>query len=294
MNARRAPIARRGGAAYIGGVMHPEPDAAPALPRFHQLRLILRERLKSGVYEPGMPLPGERLLAEEFGVARVTVRSALARLEEEGLVVRLRGKGTLPAAQAEPPRHLKLRGGLLDNIVNMGLRTKVAVLEWRLVQAASPVSSALELAPGARVLKVVRIRKFKGQPIAYTEVFLPADLADAVARSTLQDMPMLVALERHGVQVEAAEQTMGAALADLHVAKALRLAPGVPLLRVARVVRDSTGRPVQFLVGLYHPDRYEYHMQLSRVGGPTKVWIDSDRLPEGAEPRAPGPDAAAR
>ena len=255
--------------------------SAPSVPRFHQLRLILRERLRSGVYERGLPLPGERLLAEEFGVARVTVRSALARLEEEGLVVRLRGKGTLPAAQAEVPSHLKLRGGLLDNIVNMGLRTKVAVLEWRLVTSTSNVSAALELAAGARVLKVVRVRKFKGQPIAYTEVFLPDHLADAVTRSTLQDMPMLVALEQHGIRVESAEQTMGAALADLHVAKALKLAPGVPLLRVSRISRDDAGRPVQFLVGLYHPDRYEYHMQLSRVGRPTKVWIDSDRLPEG-------------
>lgn len=258
----------------------------PALPRFHQVRLVLRERLKSGLYERGLPLPGERLLAEEFGVARVTVRSALARLEEEGLVVRLRGKGTLPAVQAEVPRHLKLRGGLLDNIVNMGLRTKVAVLEWRLVTAPSHASEALRLAPGAQVLKVVRVRKFKGQPIAYTEVFLPPELASAVTRSTLQDLPMLVALEQHGVQVVSAEQTMGAALADLHVAKALRLTPGVPLLRVSRVAVDAEGKPVQFLVGLYHPERYEYHMQLSRVGGATRVWIDNDRLPEEGTPPA--------
>ena len=139
------------------------------------------------------------------------------------------------------------------------------------------MAEALGLASGERVLKVVRVRKFKGQPIAYTEVFLPGDLAEAVARDTLQDMPMLVALERHGVQVETAEQTMGAALADLPVARALGLAVGVPLLRVSRIARDRAGRPVQFLVGLYHPERYEYHMQLSRVGRPTRVWIDSDR-----------------
>ena len=255
----------------------PVQPAAPAVPRFHQLRLVLRERLRSGVYERGVPLPGERLLAAEFGVARVTVRSALARLEEEGLVVRLRGKGTLPAVQADLPPRLKLRGGLLDNIVSMGLRTKVAVLEWKIAPATSAVAEALGLESGERVLKVVRVRKFKGQPIAYTEVFLPGDLAEAVARDTLQDMPMLVALERHGVQVETAEQTMGAALADLPVARALGLAVGVPLLRVSRIARDRAGRPVQFLVGLYHPERYEYHMQLSRVGRPTRVWIDSDR-----------------
>jgi GntR family transcriptional regulator len=51
---------------------------------------------------------------------------------------------------------------------------------------------------------------------------------------------------------------------------------------VARVAFDRDGRPVQFLTGLYHPTRYEYHMQLSRVGGATKVWIENDRPPEAA------------
>jgi GntR family transcriptional regulator len=258
------------------------PDTA-ALPRFQQVRLVLRERLKGGLYERGLPLPGERQLAQEFGVARVTVRSALARLEEEGLVVRLRGKGTLPATQAaDPPHRPKLRGGLLDNIVSMGLRTKVAVLERALVPAPPHAGEALRLPPGARVLKVVRVRKFKGQPIAYTEVFLPPDLAPALERPTLQDMPMLVALEQYGVQVVAAEQTLGAALADLPVAAALGVAPGTPLLRVSRVASDIGGRPVQFLTGLYHPERYEYHMRLSRVGNATKVWIENDRNGDGA------------
>jgi len=66
------------------------------------------------------------------------------------------------------------------------------------------------------------------------------------------------------------------------VAAALRVAPGVPLLRVSRVAVDAKGRPVQFLTGLYHPERYEYHMQLSRVGDATKVWIENDRPPEAA------------
>ncbi|RYF08970.1 MAG: GntR family transcriptional regulator [Comamonadaceae bacterium] len=262
-----------------------EPGAAPplpTLPRFHEVRLILRERLKSGQYERGLPLPGERQLALEFGVARVTIRSALSRLEEEGLVVRLRGKGTLPAAQDELPSHLRLRGGLLDNIVNMGRRTRVSVLEYKLMPAPSQAARALQLPPGSPVLKVVRVRKFKGQPIAYTEVFLPPDLAAAVEKPTLQDVPMLVALEQSGVQVVSAEQTLGAALADLHVAAALRVAPGVPLLRVSRIAVDANGRPVQFLTGLYHPERYEYHMQLSRVGDATKVWIENDRPPEAA------------
>jgi len=255
-------------------------DTHTGLPRFQQVRLILRDRLRSGLYETGMPMPGERQLAEEFGVARVTVRAALARLQEEGLVTRMRGKGTMPTvpqgrAQASTVPHVS--GGLLDNIVSVSMRTRVQVLEWRRMPAPPSVSTALGLPPGAPVLKVVRVRKFKTQPIAYTVVYVPGDLAGALDRHTLQDTPMLVALQQHGVEVVSAEQTLGAAVADLDVARILRIAPGVPLLRVSRVASDSKGRPVQFLVGLYHPERYTYQMRLSRAGASTNVWIDADQ-----------------
>lgn len=251
-----------------------------SLPRFQQVRLILRERIRGGHYPAGLPLPGERQLAEEFGVARVTVRSALARLQEEGLVMRLRGKGTVAAARNVPQAEAAVqtvRGGLLDNIVSVSMRTRVQVLEWKRMAAPAAVSAALALPAGAPVLKVVRVRKFKAQPISYTEVFVPDDLAAALDRHTLQDTPMLVALAQHGVEVVSAEQTLGAAVADLDVARIFRIAPGVPLLRVSRVASDANGRPVQFLVGLYHPERYTYQMRLTRAEGATRVWIDADQ-----------------
>jgi GntR family transcriptional regulator len=52
---------------------------------------------------------------------------------------------------------------------------------------------------------------------------------------------------------------------------------GSPLLAVDRLVRDADDRPVQWLQGLYRPDRYQYEMQLSRVGNiDAKVWVSTD------------------
>lgn len=258
-----------------------------AIPRFQQVRLALRDRIRSGYYDSGMPLPGERQLAQEFAVARVTIRSALARLKEEGLVIRLPGKGTVPKPDSATASRAAHANALLDNIVSMGLRTRVTVLDWRLVNATSDAARALGVAAGEPVLKVIRVRKFRTHPISYTEVFLPADLASVIDRHTLQDTPMLVAMERNGVNVVSAEQTLGAAAADAGVARILGIAPGVPLLKVSRIARDDTGRAVQYLTGLYHPDRYEYRMRLSRIGGDTNVWIDADRQ-QGSEGQEAG------
>lgn len=72
---------------------------------------------------------------------------------------------------------------------------------------------------------------------------------------------------------------MSAVVAEPAVAKALGVHEGSALLRVSRVCFDADGRPVQFLTGLYHPERYEYHMRLSRVSGDTKVWIQNEPKP---------------
>jgi DNA-binding FadR family transcriptional regulator len=56
---------------------------------------ILRNRIEDGVWRAEETLPNERLLAEEFGVARNTIRSALQKLEDEDLISREVGRGTI-------------------------------------------------------------------------------------------------------------------------------------------------------------------------------------------------------
>ena len=84
-------------------------------------------------------------------------------------------------------------------------------------------------------------------------------------------------LERSGVKVGRAEQTLSARLADAGLARHLDVAVGSALLAVQRLIYDEDERPVQWLHGLYRPDRYEYRMQLSRVGSiDAKVWVSHE------------------
>jgi len=52
---------------------------------------------------------------------------------------------------------------------------------------------------------------------------------------------------------------------------------GSALLAVQRLIYDDQDRPVQWLHGVYRPDRYQYQLQLSRVGGiDAKVWVSKE------------------
>jgi len=246
------------------------------VPKYHQVYLVLREQLAEGRFDGGS-LPGELQLAEDFGVARVTVRKALERLVAEGLVARAPGRGTVPVARSAPavegPQQAQLTG-LLENIVSMGLRTDVEVLSCETVPAPDAVARQLRLAPGAPVQKAVRVRSTREGPLSHITTYVPAALARGFGRKELARRPILLLLEAQGVRIGRAQQSISARLADADVAPHLDVAVGSALLSVQRLIFDADDRPVQWLQGLYRPDRYQYEMQLSRVGDiDAKVWV---------------------
>lgn len=257
-------------------------NAVLPLPKYHQIYLVLREQLHEGLFHDG--LPGELALMKQFDVARVTVRRALQQLASEGLIAREPGRGTRPLALAparahapEPATHRAQLTGLLENLVTMSLRTSVKVLEVHTVTASRAVAGALQIALGDPVQKAVRIRSTREGPLSHITTYVPADVARQFGRRELARKPILVLLEESGVRVGRAHQTISARLADAAVARHLDVAVGSALLAVRRLIYDDQERPVQWLHGLYRPDRYEYEMQLSRVGGiDAKVWVSKE------------------
>ncbi len=247
------------------------------LPKYHQIYLVLREQLQEGRFSDG--LPGELALAGQFGVARVTVRKALEQLAGEGLIERARGRGTVPRAKArgaENGSRAQLTG-LLDNLVSMGLQTKVQVVACDTVPASEPVAQALQLEPGTPVQKAVRVRSTKEGPLSLITTHVPAALAQGFGRRELAKQPILLLLEKSGVRIGRATQTISARLADAASAGHLGIAVGSALLAVTRLILDENDQPVQWLHGLYRPDRYQYEMQLSRVGSiDAKVWVSTE------------------
>lgn len=250
--------------------------ASLPLPKYHQIYLVLREQLQEGRFADG--LPGELALAGQFGVARVTVRKALEQLKTEGLIERAPGRGTTPRAPAADPARGGARlTGLLENIVNMGLRTSVRVLSCETLAAGDEVAAALQLATGTAVQKAVRVRSTAQGPLSLITTHVPADLAAGFGRRELGRKPLLVLLEEAGVRIGSAVQTISAQLADTATAPHLDVPVGSALLAVTRLVRDEAERPVQWLHGLYRPDRYQYRMQLSRVGSiDAKLWVSTE------------------
>ncbi len=250
------------------------------LPKYHQVYLMLKERVLEGEFEAG--LPGEFELTARFEVSRVTVRKALELLAAEGLISREPGRGTRVIVPKTRPAGREAggtaqRSGLLANLVDMSLDTRVQVISVDNVQASDAVAEALRITPASLVQKAVRLRSTRQGPLSHITTYVPAELTANFGKKELSKKPMLVLLEESGLRLGQAVQQISARLADTGIARLLDVPVGSALLHVRRVVHDHNDRPIQWLHGLYRPDRYEYQMKLSRVGEiDARVWVSSE------------------
>lgn len=248
-------------------------DSGLPTPLYHQIYVLLRDQILSGAFAEQARIPGEHELVARYGVSRITARRALDELAADGLVVRRRGRGTSLAAPVQSPPFDANISGLLENLLMMGLKTKVRILEFGYVEPSESIRQALQLEPGTNVQRAVRVRSYRGEPLSYTVSFVPEHIGRAYTRRDLAATPLLALLERAGCLIGSADQVIGATLADSVVAPRLNVKVGSALLSVTRTVFDPDGRPVEHIRILYRPDRYQYRMKLARVQDlATKLW----------------------
>lgn len=249
---------------------------APALPRlvaelrvplYQQIVVILRDRILAGAHAPGDSLPGEEELAAAFGVSRITAKRALDELAAAGLVDRARGRGTRVRPRPAVPEVRVPLEGWLENAQAMARLTQAEVLEFGYVPAPREVAAALGLAPGTTVQRAVRRRRLGGVPMSHLVTHVPEEIGRSFDAADLAAQPLLGLLERAGVRLAAARQTVSATLADPAVAAALEVPAGSALTEVVRTVQDEAGRGVEHIRVLYRPDVWRIEMTLRRVAG---------------------------
>ncbi len=237
-------------------------------PLYHRIYLVLREDILAGRFPCDAPMPSEVELSNKFGVSRVTLRRTLARLEAEGLIKRERGRGTF--AQRQPDARVPRADirGLVENLLAMGLRTEVQVLEFSYEPMPPDVASAMKAAPGTSAQRSVRLRSYEGTPFSYATTYVREDIGRSYDRSEMASTPLLRLIERAGVEITGAKQTVSASAADRHVGELLGVDVGAPLLSITRVVFERNGRGLERFRALYRPDIYEFELDLAPSAGP--------------------------
>lgn len=232
-----------------------------ALPKYYELRQWLRQHIDG--LPPGTPVAPERTLSEQFNISRTTVRQALHDLAVEGRIVRMRGRGTF-VATPKVTQNLQLTSYTQDMLAQ-GFQPGARIMDVAVIEAEADVAAALDLAEGAPVTRVERVRYANGEPMAVETVYLDHNRFPRIGEELSAGKSLYAVFQdRFEVVPVDGEETIETVIAPPSAARLLGTDSNTPMLLLTRSSKDAQGRPMEYVRSLYRGDRFRLSARLTR------------------------------
>jgi len=210
--------------------------------------------------KPHTQIPSERTLSESLGVSRMTLRSALDKLQLNGVLYSIQGSGTFVSEKRILKRtHLT---SFTEDMSSRGLTASTVVLKAEVVAAPQDVCEAWGYTP-ERVYRIFRVRLGDGTPMCVEEAFIESSVAPDLLSHDLSGSLYAQLRDRYGRGIEKATHTVLAVALDQNLAELMDEKVGAPALEFTQVGFDSGGRPVEFCVSTKRADVFSVSYSVS-------------------------------
>jgi GntR family transcriptional regulator len=240
-----------------------EIDHASPLPLHVQVESLIRDMLKKPKYRQGELLPPEAGMAERLGVSRNTVRAAISRLVQEGVLERKAGRGT---RYVNHPLSTGLKNwpSFTREMKQRGIEVVIFSLHAKRARPPKDVVQALRLSSGKKmIVKMERIRGYGGIPAVHSISWFHERSCLEVDHDFSRPLYQLI-LDKSGLMVNSSEEEISAAVADEDLAETLCCDPGDPVLVRKRIVRNAAKKEIEFNINYYRADRFTYGLTLQK------------------------------
>ncbi len=253
--------------AHASSATRADAALADVRPRYATVASALATDILEGRQATGVLLPPEAELCRRFGVSRATVREALRRLREMGLVAASRGVGTrVVADRLRSDYVLAVRSAA--EVMGYAGATALDVTRRRSLRASAALARRIGCAPGDAWRHVAGVRRTApgGAAISCVDLFIAAEFADVADSPELVSTPAyrLIAQSR-GIAVAEIRQEIGAVALDPAQAATLGAPPGSPGLHIRRRFLAADGRLLEATLNV-HPagERFAYALRLGQ------------------------------
>ncbi|HEV2579543.1 MAG TPA: GntR family transcriptional regulator [Ktedonobacteraceae bacterium] len=234
------------------------------LPRYFQLKEILRERIRLGEWNAGDLIPSERELSEKYGISRMTARQAITDLVNEGLFYREQGKGTF-VSQRKITQQLIHLTGFTEDIRARGQRPGTKVLSAAMHPADEATAEKLRIAPGTLIFRLQRLRLANDEPLAIELSHIHFRECERLGEEDLEQNSLYRLLEsKYGIPLMEADQELEAGLAGPEDAHILKIAIGNPVLFTRRVTYTERNQPIEYARAVYCGNKYIFYTHMKR------------------------------
>lgn len=226
------------------------------------------EQIRSGKWPPGAQIPTETALASQLGVSRPTIRQALGRLVSQGLLVRVKGKGSFVTEAKLLHQSTSMLSGYRQESERQGLTIFTEVLRLKVERAGPETASRLCLASGAKVTVLTRLRRVEdvheGKPVVLTTVSVPYARFPEMSELDFTRISFYDAMEERGMGIRRARRELEAAVPEPDVAKLLQISRFEPVLFIRSIGYLENGTPGEYSESYYPAECSKFQIEVTR------------------------------
>lgn len=216
------------------------------IPKYLEIKADLLRRIQRKEFMPGQALPAQATLSREYAVTLMTLRQALRALEDDGLIVQLRGRGTF-VTPGPPILDLRSLSSLAEDMRAQGVKLTTEVLAQAMRPMTKPVAAALARERGERALRLERLRRIGRRAVVHQVSWVPVPWAEPLADVDFSSHALYESLrDRCALLISAAVETIHARPMPPATAKVAGLTPGKATMVADRTTFDTTDTPVVY------------------------------------------------
>lgn len=225
----------------------------------------IEENIQNKTWNEGDLIPTEMELCSQFSVSRSTVRNAMQKLQNKGLLKRIKGKGTL----VTKPKILENTSLFLESfseeLKEKGIKTKTEVLEQRTIKSDAIIAKALRLKEGEQVIKIKRLRYIDGSfghgSIVLTTSYFIHQVS-FLLEEDLEHSSIHASLKDHGIQRSFTEKAISAIELDEKSARLLGMQANTIAITITSTTTDQDGKPMEYCISIYPVERNTFTLAL--------------------------------
>ena len=231
----------------------------------NNIRIIsqLVEQLEGYIEERHMK-PHEKLLGEDelcrlMKCNRTTLRTAVKRLVNEGILYHTKEKGTC-LSEKRLDRNLWQFSSFSNAMKNSGYSTFNKFLSIRIIEANKKLAGNLKLPLGAEIYEIKRVRYVENRPLAFETSYVPRHLCIGLETYDFEEHSLYEVLELHyKIYLEQCNQEIFITYATEQESEWLEVEEGTSVLMLQGVAIDKCGEPIEFSKAITRGDRCAFH-----------------------------------
>lgn len=235
-------------------------DKNSPIPVYFQLKNDLVKKIAQGLWKAGECIASERELCEIYGVSRMTIRQAIGELVQEGVLTRLKGKGTFVCEQTVKQQDMM---SFTEMIKQTGRELKTEIINFDTIDTPDDMQDIFML---DKVYKIERRRIVDGECIAVETVFIPVDYCGHINEEMLKGSLYKI-LENFGYSIGNSTSSIVAVNVTDKIKKKFNTEENFPVLKIIGKTFANKNKLLFIEEALYRSDKFTLQVNISRREG---------------------------